>query len=93
MTDAPKITAVNPQDLGRKYGCLTCHSIDRKIVGPSFREVAVRYGGEVDANLRLVESVKRGGKTGNWGAVPQPPYPNVTDSELGAIISWVLSLR
>src|SRR5688572_21390365 len=76
------------QALMKKSDCLICHQPENKVVGPSFREIAGRYG-EADAAM-LVKKVKQGG-SGGWGNVPMPPHPAMSDAEVGTIIGWILS--
>ncbi|MCL5060102.1 MAG: cytochrome C [Candidatus Thermoplasmatota archaeon] len=64
------------QTLAQKNACMSCHGVDKKIVGPAFKEVAKKYAGDKTAHDRLVEKVKTGGK-GVWGQIPMPPNPNV----------------
>ncbi len=75
--------------LAQAKGCLGCHAVDHKIVGPAYKDVAAKYKGDAGALDRLVAKVKSGG-AGNWGQVPMPPN-NVTDEEAKKLVSWVLS--
>ncbi len=79
------------QALAQKNACMSCHGVDKKIVGPAFKEVAAKYKGDKGAEARLVAKVKAGGK-GVWGQVPMPPNPQVKDEDLHKIVAWVLSL-
>lgn len=81
---------VEPERMPAKYGCTACHAVDRKVIGPAFKEVAARYGGK-DAEEALVEKVKNGG-AGVWGEVPMPPNPQVPDEDLHAVVRWILAL-
>ncbi len=72
--------------------CVACHTVDRRVVGPSFREVAAKFAGDGDALAKLGKKVKEGG-SGNWGNVPMPPNPAITDADLRAILEWVLALK
>jgi S-disulfanyl-L-cysteine oxidoreductase SoxD len=76
-------------DLLKKAACTTCHGVNERIVGPSFREVSQRYAGRSEASEQLTTRVRRGG-AGSWGAVPMPPQLQVSDAELRAIIGWIL---
>ena len=78
------------QALAQKNACMSCHGVDKKIVGPAFKEVAAKYKGDKAAPARLALHVKEGTK-GNWGAVPMPPNPQVKDEELTKIIAWALA--
>lgn len=80
------------QALAQKNACMSCHGVDKKIVGPAFKEVAAKYKGDAGAQARLVEKVKTGGK-GVWGQVPMPPSPQVKPEDANKIIAWVLSLK
>ena len=82
--------------LAEKNGCLECHSVDKKIIGPAFHDVAAKYRGNARARNALIETVKRGGK-GNWtdvtGGVLMPPFsPRLSDAEIQRLVDWVLSL-
>jgi len=80
------------QALAQKNACMSCHGVDKKIVGPAFKEVAKKYAGDKEAHDRLVAKVKTGGK-GVWGQVPMPPSPQVKPEDASKIIDWVLSLK
>ena len=76
--------------LAKKNGCLACHAEDKKVVGPSYKDVAAKYKGQADAEAKLVAKVKNGGG-GVWGAMPMPPNPKVSDANLHTLVKWVLS--
>ncbi len=80
------------QALAQKNACMSCHGVDKKIVGPAFKEVAKKYAGDKEAAAKLVAKVKTGGK-GVWGQIPMPPNPNVKKEDAEKIIAWVLSLK
>jgi len=82
--------------LAKKSGCLACHSVEKKIVGPAWQDVSNKYKGDAGAKARLVEKIKKGGK-GNWtevtGGVPMPPYsPRVADADIEKLVDFVLGL-
>ena len=78
--------------LAKKSGCLACHSVDKKIVGPAWKDVGKKYAGQADAKALLIGKVKSGGK-GTWGAAPMPPYsPRVSDENIEKLVTFVLSL-
>jgi len=77
--------------LAKQKGCLACHQIDKKAVGPAYKEVAKKYAGQAGAEAQLAEKVIKGGK-GTWGAVPMPPN-KVTPEEAQKLVKWVLSLK
>jgi len=85
------VAADSGLSLAQKSACMSCHSVDKKIVGPAFKDVAAKYKGDKGAEAKLIEKVKRGG-AGVWGQVPMPPNPQVKDADLKTIVSWVLSL-
>jgi cytochrome c len=82
--------APNGPALAGKYGCLICHNVDNKVVGPAFKAVAEKYRGQ-DAATNLVQKVINGG-AGQWGRVPMPPHPNVPPEEVKSIVNWILGL-
>ncbi len=80
------------QALAQKNACLSCHGVDKKIVGPAFKEVAKKYVNDPGAEARLIAKVKAGGK-GVWGEIPMPPNPQVKPEDLQNIVEWVLDLK
>jgi cytochrome c len=86
------VPAFASQDLARKSACLACHDVDRKIVGPAFKEVANKYRGDAKAEGALVEKVKKG-SVGVWGQVPMPPNASVKDEDARTLVKWILSLK
>lgn len=79
-------------DLAKKSGCLACHSVDKKVVGPGWKDVAAKYKGQAGAKATLISKVKSGGK-GNWGAVPMPPYsPRVSDANIEKLVDFIMTL-
>jgi cytochrome c len=77
-------------DLAKKSNCLACHTADKKLVGPSYQDVAKKYAGQKDAEAKLIAKVKAGGK-GVWGEVPMPPNPQVKDEDIKTLVKWVLA--
>ena len=78
------------QALAQMKGCLGCHQIDTKVVGPAYKDVAAKYKGDPNAEAMLIAKVKSGG-VGTWGQIPMPPN-NVTDAEAKELVDWILSL-
>jgi cytochrome c5 len=76
----------------QKDGCSACHAVDKKVVGPSYQEVAAKYKGDKDALTKLTQKVKAGG-SGVWGPVPMPPNAQVPDADIKALVSWILTLK
>jgi cytochrome c len=83
--------ATASEDLARKAGCSVCHAVDRKGLGPSYKDIAAKYKGDAKAPALLVERVRQGSK-GVWGQVPMTPTPpdRIGDADLKALIAWVL---
>jgi cytochrome c551/c552 len=81
---------MDPRAMLAQYGCVACHAIDRKVVGPAFRDVATKYHDQPGAAQRLEERVKSGG-TGAWGTIPMPPNTAVPDADLHDIVNWILT--
>jgi cytochrome c len=79
-------------DLAQKKNCMACHAIDKKVVGPAYKDVAAKYAGQKDAVDKLAQKVVKGG-AGVWGAVPMPANPQVTDAEAKQLVQWVLTLK
>jgi cytochrome c len=81
------------QALAQKAGCMACHSADKKLVGPAYKDVAAKYKGQADAPAKLAEKARKGG-TGVWGQIPMPPnaVEKVSDADLKAVIDWILKL-
>ena len=75
--------------LAKKHNCLACHQIDKKSVGPAYKEIAKKYKGQADAVAKLSEKVKKGG-SGVWGPVPMAPNPAVPDADIKTLVEWVL---
>jgi cytochrome c len=74
-----------------KYNCQACHSVDKKVVGPSYKEVAAKYAGDSAALAKLEQKVKNGG-SGVWGAIPMPPN-SVPDADLKTLVEWILAQK
>ncbi|MGH8669207.1 MAG: c-type cytochrome [Burkholderiales bacterium] len=77
-------------ELAKKHACFACHAVDKKLVGPSYKDVAGKYRGDKAAEARLVDKVKKGSQ-GTWGQVPMPPNAAVPDGEVRALVKWILS--
>jgi cytochrome c551/c552 len=80
------------QAMMQKDGCVACHAVDKKVVGPAYQDVAAKYKGDAGALAKLSQKVKAGG-TGVWGTVPMPPNSWVSDSDITALVTWILSLK
>jgi S-disulfanyl-L-cysteine oxidoreductase SoxD len=84
-----KPAKVDVADLAKRKACLSCHGIDKKIVGPAFREVAQRYKGRPEAQAQLLESLRKG-SSGRWGPIPMPPNPDLPEQDARALVRWIL---
>jgi cytochrome c len=78
-------------ELAKKSNCMSCHTVDKKLVGPAFVDIAKKYAGDKDAAKTLAAKVKAGSKGGVWGQIPMPPNPNVTDADMQVLIKWILA--
>ena len=74
-----------------KYNCQACHTVDKKLVGPSYKEVAAKYAGDAGAAAKLEKKIKDGG-SGVWGQIPMPPN-NVPDADLKTLVTWILAQK
>jgi len=79
-------------DLAQKKSCLACHAADKKLVGPSYKDVAAKYAGQKDAVAKLAEKIQKGG-VGVWGQVPMPANPQVNADEAKQLATWVLTAK
>ena len=87
---AKPAAAPTTMDMATKNGCMACHGVNNKIVGPGFNEVVARYKDQPDAAGKLVAKVKAGGQ-GAWGTIPMPPNAHVKDEDLKTLVQWILS--
>jgi cytochrome c len=84
------LPAAANEALAAKYTCSACHSADKKVVGPAWKDVATKYRGDAEATGRLETKVRVGG-SGIWGATPMPGYPTVPDADVKTLVAWVLT--
>ena len=77
-------------ELAKQKNCLACHATDKKLVGPSYKDVAAKYKGDKDAVAKLSKKIREGG-VGAWGQVPMPANPQVNEQEAQSLAKWVLS--
>lgn len=87
MASAPAMANL---DLAKKSNCMSCHMVDKKMVGPSYQDVAKKYAGKADAVKTLAAKVKAGGK-GVWGEIPMPPNAAVKDADIETLVKWILA--
>ena len=80
------------ETLAQASGCMTCHGMDKKIIGPAYKEVAAKYRNDKGAEASLVKKVKAGSKD-VWGQIPMPPNAHVKDEDIHTIVKWILSQK
>ena len=84
--------AMPAQALMKKDNCATCHSVDKKLIGPAYQDVAAKYKGDKDAVAKLSKKVKEGG-SGVWGTIPMPPNSATSDADIKELVTWILTLK
>lgn len=77
--------------LAQKNACMACHAVDKKVLGPAFKDVAAKYSSDKQAESKLVASIKAGG-SGKWGPVPMPAQTALSEPDSKALAKWILSL-
>ncbi len=80
------------QALATAKNCMACHAVEKKLVGPSYKDIAVRYAGQKDAVDKLANKIIKGG-SGVWGPVPMPANAQVNDAEAKRLAAWVLATK
>lgn len=85
----PAAAADTNMELAQKSGCLACHAVDKKVVGPSYKDIAAKYKGDKGAEANLVQKVLKGG-SGVWGQIPMPPN-HVTEPQAQQLVKWILT--
>lgn len=84
--------AMANMELAQKKNCMACHAVDKKLVGPSYKDVAAKYASQKDMAAKLAEKIQKG-SSGAWGPVPMPANPQVSADEAKQLASWVLSVK
>ena len=79
-------------ELAKAKNCMACHSVDKKVLGPAYKEIAAKYADKKDAESYLAQKIIKGSQ-GVWGAVPMPPNATVTEKEANELAKWTLSLK
>jgi len=87
LTTSPALASA---DMAKKNACMSCHAVDRKLVGPSYQDVAKKYAGQKDAVANLAKSIKAGG-AGKWGPLPMPPQPALSEADAQKLATWILA--
>jgi cytochrome c len=89
--DAPAaFSPVDAMNIARKNACMGCHAVDRKLVGPSFQQIAGKYKGDAQAQARLETKVKDGG-SGVWGVLPMPSHRSMNGADIKTVVGWILA--
>lgn len=85
-------SALADQALATAKNCMACHAVDKKLVGPSYKDVAKKYAGDAKAVDMLAGKIVKGG-SGVWGAIPMPANPQVTDADAKKLAAWILGMK
>ena len=89
---AASAPAMADLQLATAKNCMACHAVDKKLVGPSYKEVAAKYAGQADAAGKLEGKVLKGG-SGVWGPVPMPSNSQVNADEAKKLVAWILTQK
>lgn len=84
--------ALASPELARSRNCMACHTVQNKVVGPAFKDVAARYAGQKDTEDKLVRKVMHGSRDA-WGPVPMPGNAQVSETEARTLVKWILSTK
>lgn len=77
--------------VAKKNNCTACHAVDKKVVGPAWKDIGAKYKGDATAHDKLAAKVKKGG-SGAWGPMPMPANPKVSDADMKEMIDFILAL-
>lgn len=86
----PASSPADAMSIARKNACMGCHAVDRKLVGPSFQQIAGKYKGDAQAPARLETKVRNGG-SGVWGVLPMPSHPSMDGADIRKVVGWILA--
>ena len=89
LASAASLPAVASTELAKQHNCLSCHSVDKKVVGPSYKDIAAKYKGQ-SVEAMLIDKVKHGSK-GVYGQIPMPANANVPDADVKTLVKWILA--
>ena len=92
LSAAASMPAMADMALATSKNCMACHAVDKKIVGPAYKEVAAKYQGDKSAADKLATKIMKGG-SGVWGAIPMPANPQVNEAEAKKLAAWVLTQK
>lgn len=84
--------AMADEALAKSKNCMACHAVDKKLVGPAYKDIAAKYAGNAQAAAMLATKIQKGG-SGVWGAIPMPANPQVNDADAKKLATWVLGLK
>ncbi len=84
--------ALADAELARAKNCMACHALDKKLIGPSYKDVAAKYAADRNATAKLAKKVRDGG-VGVWGQIPMPANPQVSAEEATRLVNWVLEQK
>lgn len=89
---ATAVPAFAQAELAQKKNCMACHAIDKKLVGPAYKDVSAKYAGDKEAADKLASKILKGG-SGVWGPVPMPANPQVSEAEAKQLVAWIMTLK
>ncbi len=92
MTLSVAVPAMADQALATSKNCMACHAVDKKLVGPSYKDVAAKYAGQKDAVEKLAVKIIKGG-SGVWGPIPMPPNAQVSEEDAKKLATWVMTQK
>jgi cytochrome c len=90
--ELPPAEQASAKELAQANGCLSCHALKEKVVGPAYASVAAKYKADADAPSSLVQSVQYGSK-GKWGRIPMPAHPSMSVEDIKTLVNWVLTIQ
>lgn len=86
------VAASANMDLAKTKNCVACHAVDKKLIGPSYKDVAAKYANDKDALNKLTKKVREGG-VGAWGQIPMPANPQVNADEAATLVKWIMTTK
>lgn len=86
MVSAPAFAS---KEIASKNACMGCHAVDKKVVGPAYKDIAAKYKGQADAVDKLAKKVKAGG-AGVWGPIPMPANAGISEADAKTVVKWIL---
>ncbi|WP_333699829.1 c-type cytochrome [Rivihabitans pingtungensis] len=89
LASAASLPVFASAELAKQHNCLSCHSVDKKVVGPSYKDIAAKYKGQ-SVEAMLIDKVKHGSK-GVYGPIPMPANANVPDADVKTLVKWILA--